>query len=397
MSEETNTKSSSIFDDDDKKELTVTSKPSKKKLKERLKDFFSNPKKRLIFIIVFGLVLIGLFAIGIYFLTHEKTTPTTVVETTKEVKKEPAKLYQSLLDGTLVTDEASANKHPLAIIVENDTAARPQSGLDKANIVYETVYDPAATTRFLAIYGNSEAEKVGPIRSVRTFFVDWARGYNAFLGHWGGNIDALDQIKKEKAPDLDEFAYPALYWRDRSTGTSSEHTGYTSTLKLRDQAAKNNYSAANNFNVYKFKDDPIEVAKETLPLSQSVTIDFSNPSYLVNFIYDRVSNSYKRNLASRAHNDKITGAQLTTKNIIVMAVNRKQTSTRINEPGYTMDVVGTGKAQIFLDGKQINATWKKESATQREIFLDEAGQEIIFNRGKFWICVVPTLAQVKAN
>ena len=378
-------------------ELIATPKVHKRKLKERIKDFFANPKKRLIFEIVLGLILIVIFGIGMYFMTHEKSSPKVSVKSEKVAKKEPAKLYQSLLDGTLVSDEAAANRHPLAIIVENDTAARPQSGLDKANIVYETVYDPAATTRFLAIYSNTEADKVGPVRSVRTFFVDWARGYDAFLGHWGGNIDALDQIKKQNVSDLDEFSYANAYWRDRTSGTSTEHTGYTSTAKLRDQAAKNNYSSANNFNVYKFKDDPVDAAKEALPASQSITVDFSNSSYLVNFAYDKESNSYKRNLAGRAHNDKVTGTQLTAKNVIVMAVNRKQTVTRINEPGYTMDVVGTGKAQIFLDGKQINATWKKDSSTQREMFYDESGQEIVFNRGKFWICIVPTLAQVSVK
>lgn len=386
--------SSSIDGNDSSDEISIKPMHKKRPLKQKLKDFFANPKKRLIFEGSVGILLIAIFGTGIYLLTHENSTTSSDVANTKKVTEAPKQLYQSLLDGTFVTDEAAANKHPLAIIVENDPAARPQSGLDKANIVYETVYDPAATTRFLAIFGNTEAEKVGPIRSVRTFFVDWAHGYDAFLGHWGGNMDALDKIKKEGAPDLDEFAYANLYWRDNSSKTSSEHTGYTSTIKLREQAEKNKYSTANNFNVYKFKDEPKDAEKLALPATQNITVDFSNASYLVDFTYDKESNSYKRNLAGKAHNDKISGEQLTAKNVIMMAVNRKQTTTRINESGYTMDTVGTGKAQIFLDGKQINATWKKESASTRELFFDESGQEIVFNRGKFWICVVPTLAEV---
>lgn len=72
-----------------------------------------------------------------------------------------------------------------------------------------------------------------------------------------------------------------------------------------------------------------------------------------------------------------------------MTVKRTSTVTKINEPGWNMDTVGSGKAKIFIDGKAIEGTWKKNSKTDREIFYDSAGAEIIFNRGQFWICVIP--------
>lgn len=357
----------------------IKPKKEKKPLKQRLTEFFKNPKKRLIFEICLGLVLIIIFGAGLLLLTRSGNSIISPSETKKETV--PEVKYSSVLDGVMVTDQVAANRHPLAITVENDPAARPQSGLDKASIIYETVYDPAATTRFLAIYGENEAEKVGPVRSARTFFVDWAHGFDAYLAHWGGNIDALDQIRKEKIYDLDEFAYASLYWREGNK--SSEHTGYTSTLKLREQASKNKYPTANNFSVYKFKDDPT-----TLPESQKITVDFSSAQYKVDFDYDKSTNSYKRSLAGSAHSDAITKNQLNPKNIAIMTVARKQTTTRINESGYTMTTVGTGKALIFIDGKEIVGTWKKNSASEREIFYDEAGNEVVFNRGQLWICVV---------
>lgn len=355
-------------------------KKEKKPLKQRIIAFFKNPKKRLMFEICLGLILIIIFGVGLYLLTRTGASISTQGEA-KKTTAAPEIKYPSILDGVMVTDQAAANRHPLAITIENDPAARPQSGLDKASIVYETVYDPAATTRFLAIYGENEAEKVGPVRSARTFFVDWAHGYDAYLGHWGGNIDALDQIRKEKIYDLDEFSYAGLYWRE--SGKSTEHTGYTSTIKLREQAEKNKYPTANNFSVFQFKDDP-----EILPESQKVTIDFSSAKYKVDFVYDKATNSYKRNLAGAAHSDAVTKEQLNPKNIVVMTVARKQTKTRINEPGYTMTTVGTGKAQIFIDGKTVAGSWKKNAADEREVFYDEAGNEVVFNRGQLWICVV---------
>jgi hypothetical protein len=242
----------------------------------------------------------------------------------------------------------------------------------------------------MALYGTYESEKVGPVRSIRTFFVDWAHGFLAYLAHVGGNIDALDQIAAEKSLDLDQFKYSAPYWRERSTGLASEHTMYTSTLKLRDQATTNKYSAANNFNIYRFKEEPTEEEKLGFVEKQDVTINFSNNAkYEVVFKYDKATNSYKRYLAGVADIDNLTKTQITAKNIIVMSVKRKAVTTRINESGWEMTTVGTGTAKIYLDGKAINGTWRKDSKEARELFFDENGAEIVFNRGQFWICVVP--------
>jgi hypothetical protein len=367
---------------------SVSSNKPKLPLRQRIANFFKNPKKRLIFEICLGLVLIAIFAFGLIRLTRSggTTPPETKKEAPPEVK------YSSVLDGVMVTDQAAANRHPLAISVENDPAARPQSGLDKASIIYETVYDPAATTRFLALFGENEAEKVGPVRSARTFFVDWAHGYDAYFAHWGGNIDALDQIRKEKTYDLDEFAFPGVYWREGNK--SSEHTGYTSTVKLRTQAEKNKYPAANNFTVYKYKDDP---DKTTLPASQKIMVNFSSAQYKADFTYDPENNSYKRNIAGSPDLDAVTKNQQNPKVVAVMTVARKQTTTRINESGYTMTTVGSGKAQIFMDGKVVDGTWKKNSTGEREIFYDAASNEIVFDRGQLWICVVADSKVVTAQ
>jgi hypothetical protein len=72
-----------------------------------------------------------------------------------------------------------------------------------------------------------------------------------------------------------------------------------------------------------------------------------------------------------------------------MTVNRKPTVTRINEQGYIMTTVGEGSAKIFLDGKEIDGTWKKSSKDQREKFYDATGAEVVFNRGQFWISIIP--------
>lgn len=370
-------------DQNAKKEPPIKDKNGKTKTK-----FWHDPKKRLIFIISVGLFLILCFGIGLYFLFDEKPVAKNT-DTSKKVEEiVKPELFESPINGVM-TEKANSEKHPLAVVIENHPDARPQSGLAQADIVYEAIAE-GGITRFMAIYGTLEAEKAGPVRSARTFFVDWAHGYNAYLAHVGGNMDALDKIRAEKTFDLDQFAYPASYWREYSAGLATEHTMYTNTVKLREQAAKNGYSTANNFNLWKFKDDPTtDEQKALLPESQNVNVDFSSSEYKVGFAYDKATNSYKRSLAGKSHNDKLTKAQLNPKNIIVMTVSRKPVVTRINEAGYSMTTVGTGKAQIFLDGKTITGTWKKGSTADRESFYDENGAEVIFNRGQFWICVIP--------
>jgi hypothetical protein len=164
---------------------------------------------------------------------------------------------------------------------------------------------------------------------------------------------------------------------------------YTSTLKLRDQATKNNFSTSNNFNVYKYKEDPKDAEHDALPETQKVAVNISSAQYNVDFIYDKATNSYKRLMAGKPHNDQITKNQLNPKNMVVMTMKRRATVTKINETGYIMDTVGSGVAKFYLDGKEVVGTWKKDSISDREMFYDAAGNEITFNRGQLWICVIP--------
>lgn len=361
-----------------------------KKLKERIKAFFANPKKRLIFIIIASIVLIGSAAAGFYFYTRIlKNAVKTDTSSKSETPATTAK-YQAVLDGVMTTDNDAANKHPLGIIVENHPDARPQSGLDKASIVYEAIAE-GGITRFLALYGTNEAEKVGPVRSARTYFVDWAEGFNAYLAHVGGNMDALEKIVADRVLSLDQFRYSSPYHREYSTGLASEHTMYTSTILLRQQAETNKYSSANNFNVLKFKDD---ADNATLPNSQIITVNFSSAEYQVVFNYNKETNSYDRSLAGKPHIDAITKKQLSPKNVIVMTETMTPTITRINEPGYIMKTIGSGKAKIFFDGVEADGSWKKDASGNRDMFFDTNGAEITFDRGQFWICVIPPTGSI---
>ncbi|MCX6810930.1 MAG: DUF3048 domain-containing protein [Candidatus Berkelbacteria bacterium] len=355
----------------------------KKSFKQKLKDFWAVKRNRMITIVIVIILILAALATGFYFLIYKNDG----INLGLDVKKEQVKpqLYASSLDGTMVSSD-DANRHPLGIMVENHVDARPQSGLSQASIVYEAIAE-GGITRFLAVYGPKSAAKVGPVRSARTYYVDWIRELGGYYAHVGGNYDALTMIKSVGILDLDQFANPSAYWRDTSRKVSSEHTMYTDTSKLYKIAADKKYATTNTFIPYTFKTEPDLAA--IVPSIQTISINFGNANYNVSYNYDITTNSYLRNIAGKPDVDVENSARITSKNVVIQTVNRRPTTTAINESGYIMDTVGTGAATVFQDGSKIDATWKKDNENSRTRFFNKAtGAEIQFNPGQTWVEVI---------
>jgi len=364
--------------------IDSVSAPTKKKFSEKLKEFWSKPKNRLITEGIIGLIVICL--VGIILLrwyneqskssdniANSKATETTAVE----------EKAQSILSGLLVSPSL-ATRHPLGVIIENHADARPQSGVSSADIVYEAIAE-GGITRYLCLFSSQDAGKVGPIRSARTYFVDISREYTAFLAHVGGNYDALQQIAAQKINDLDQFANGGYYYRDSSKNVSSEHTMYSSTDKLFSLAASKGYATANTFAPLVFK---AEALAPDRGLSQKATIEFGASQYKVVWDYDPTLNSYLRSIGGLPDQDKANGQRLAPKNIIIQEVTRATTTTAINEKGYSFQLIGSGTAKFLRDGKLVTGNWKKTSATSRTIFTDSTGLEISLNPGQTWVEIV---------
>ncbi len=343
----------------------------------------SSPKIKIIGLgVLIAAVLIG--GLSIYARYFQKEDGPTLPSFLSKITEEKPK-KENPLDGTKVEEE-NATRHPLAIMVENHPEARPQSGLSKASIIYEAIAE-GGITRFMAIFGPFNADKVGPVRSARTFYLDWALEYKAFYSHVGGNLDALRQIPEIGILDLDQFRYGTkAYWREPKAGKATEHTMYTDTKKLYQIAEDNKWDREANFEKLKFKE---EAARESRGQAQEIKIDFSSASYQVVWKYDSVANQYNRWLAGEAHKDA-EGNPLSTKNVIIEQVERWPVTTEINESGWAMKTTGTGAAWLYRDGVEIKGTWRKTDRKARTKFYDESGNEIEFNRGVFWYEIVPS-------
>lgn len=322
----------------------------------------------------------GGFIIYKYYYAKDKVTAS------KQAKPKTSDLIANLLDGTKV-DPDRAYRHPLAIMVENHPDARPQVGLDKASIVYEAITE-GGITRFMAVYGPNDAAKVGPVRSARTYYIDWLSEFNAFYAHVGGNLDALDKINTDNILDLNQFSLgDKAYWREPEAGKAIEHTMFTSTSKLYDYAFnEKHWPTTSNFTSLKFK-APLELSLRDP--GQKVQINFSSAEYNVTWTYNPVTNTYLRAMAGQPHKDRDTGKQLSATNVIVQQMKRWEAPTAINENGWAMQTIGSDKAKIFSQGKEIEGTWKKVDRTSRTLFYDNQGNEITFTPGQFWIEIVP--------
>jgi hypothetical protein len=301
---------------------------------------------------------------------------------------------------------------PLGVMIENHVDARPQSGLSGADTVYEAVAE-GGITRFLAIFYCQDAGQVGPVRSARTYFVDFASEYADFplYAHVGGAnqpgpADALGQIDTygwTGYNDLNQFSigFPT-FWRDydRLPGVATEHTMYSSVSKLLDYA-KTTRKLTNvddkgkswdiKFVPYTFTDD---AALSQRGVSQSIHLEFwqsAGSNYFVDWTYNSKTNLYARANGGKPHLDKDTGKQLMAKNVVVLEMVQDDANDGyVANDHLLFKDLGTGKAVIFKDGKRINGTWEKDKRTSRTIISDASGKEVQFDRGLIWFEVLPT-------
>ncbi|MCL5666251.1 MAG: DUF3048 domain-containing protein [Patescibacteria group bacterium] len=338
---------------------------------------------------IFAAALLLAFLILIIYVTNRKSanlavqnSPDSVPKVLSEQSPEGQTDSAATLNGSLVSS-GEAQKRPIAVMVENHPDARPQSGLAEADMVYETLAE-GGITRFMAVYQTESASNIGPVRSARTYFAEIADEFGAIYAHVGGNSDALANIKSgvyKNIADADQFFNDDFF--RRISARPMPHNVYTSTSELRELASAHGFADAANYQSWLFKDD----APSANP-AEKINIDFSLPSFAVQWRYNPAGNNYARTMAGQLHKDKDTGKQITAKNIIVQYVEtfpvKSDTPLAIG-----MTLTGSGKSVVFEDGKAIEGAWKKDNSG-RTRYYSQDGAEIRFNRGQTWVELVPS-------
>lgn len=299
------------------------------------------------------------------------------------------------------------SRRPLGVMLDNIVEARPQSGLSRADVIYEAVAE-GGITRFMAVFLCQDAGDVTPVRSARTHFLMWLSEYDGLYAHVGGagndptvnsKVRAMGQIQEWKIKDLDQFntGFPT-YWR--GTDRFAPHNVHTTSEKLWAKAKERGWEATDaqtgkrwdeTFRKWVFKD---ELPREQRPASGSAVVNFwaNQSDYAVTWKYDPDKNAYLRFHKDQAHVDPLTGEQITAKNVVVQFVPEQGGLDKHAHIFYKLE--GKGQALIFQDGNVTVATWQKPSRTARTVYLDDRGQEIKFNPGAILIQTVPQGAKV---
>jgi hypothetical protein len=230
----------------------------------------------------------------------------------------------------------------------------------------------------MAIFSSAEnILEIGPVRSARPYFLDWANELNALYCHCGGSPQALAEILDKDIVDLNEFYNGQYYWRDERR--IIPHNILTSSENLK-KSLKSQEASKDSFKPWKFKED---LALAVAPHS-FVEINFPSNSFKVKWEYDKDKNSYLRYLAGEKDITE-AGDEIIAKNIVIQYVIAEVIDDKLR---LSMDSTGQGRAVFCIDGACANGEWVKASSKERTIFTHENGEEVEFNAGMTWVEII---------
>ncbi len=275
-------------------------------------------------------------------------------------------------------DDGKAKQRPIAIMVENSTISMPvQTGLSKADIIYETEVE-GGITRLMAVYQDiSDIDKIGNVRSARYPYVDLALGHNAVYIHCG-------QDPTYCAPHLKDIDDLSIDTKSKgaqriSNGLKSEHTLYAIANDLLENINDNfDTKVASVAPWASFTDEAL-----TLDGGSATSVSIPFPASTTKFTYDANSGLYTRLIGSNTQTDYFTKETTQVKNVFVLL-----TSISDYPDGVHRKVALTsGDGYYITNGTVQFIKWEKGAATNGFKFTDTDGNEIKVSAGSSWVCI----------
>lgn len=276
---------------------------------------------------------------------------------------------------------------PLAVMIENHPDARPQVGLDKADVVYEALAE-GGISRFMAVYITTGADIIGPVRSTRHYFVYTAAEYNAALVHVGASPIGYAALSATGIRNVNEsYGDPGIW---RSASRDPPHNAYTSTADARAAADGKDGGGPGSWGPIVYKDPSFPAQA---PAATHIAISYPPLGwYDVAYDWDPTTNFYPRMMDGAPHRDMLTGDQYQARNVVIQVVPDEVID---REGRLDLAQVGEGKAWYFLDGTVIEGIWTKADFGSQTFFWDTAGNLVRLNAiGTTWIQLVPPEARV---
>ena len=348
--------------------------------------------------------------------TQAAATDTTVIETATEAISKPAPLPlpepepepepeppRSPLTGKIM-DEELLKQRPLAVMYPINQQAQPQYGLDRVDVFYEIMEEGNMSRQMGIMQDWQGLDRIGNIRSIRSYFVFEALEWDPIILHFGGPVDYTGEILTRD--DVDNIngvggvmgSDYGAYYRIRHDGVALEHTAYTDSENVNEAIDRAGFEREHREGYYKekhftfAKDGEINTLEQYPDAVDAHDIDMAG-SYPVTksaLYYDEDDHLYYKTLYGNDQCDGDTGEQMAFTNIFIQRCDWTHVTDdsaylwfRIEEPREGID-----DGFYITNGKMIHVTWNKEDDYEPTLFYDDNGDEVVVNQGRTMIFII---------
>lgn len=346
-------------------------------------------KKIIIIILVLCIIAIagGITAYLILNNSNQNNEPAKTEETpvvTEPVKKEEPPVEEKKVQ------IYKGNQRPIAVMIDNVEGAFPQAGLNDAYMVYEIIVE-GGQTRLMALFKGVNLDLIGPVRSSRHYFLDYALENDAIYTHFGWSPKAQSDISTLGVNNVNGLVTgTGVFWR--SNEKYAPHNAVISTKNILQQAKNYGYrTKSDEESVLNYVTEEVEL--EDGKKANTVVIPYSY-SHTVTYKYDKETGRYTRDLGSGIQQDWTTGKQVTTKNIIITFASNYSLNDGSGKGRQDLNNIGKLDGYYITNGKAIKITCEKKSRTAKTIYKDLKGKEIEVNDGNTFVQICPINANV---
>ena len=334
----------------------------------------------LIILVILVIVAGGLLAYKIVEDKNNKSEETSTTEKkvlTAELNEKKVQIF-------------NGNERPFAVMIDNHKDAWPQAGLQKAYMAYEIVVE-GGETRLMALFKGVDLDKIGPVRSARHYFIDYAMENDAIYVHFGQSPQAQSDINKYSINDINGISEDGTtFWRVKDK--VQPHNAVTSTERLKKSAESKKYRmTSKEQSVLNYVTDEVNLT-DGLD-AESITIPHSQLQ-TVKYVYDKDKKVYKRYARNVEQKDWDTKDTVTTKNIIITFCDNYTLTDEENKGRQGLKNIGTFDGYYITNGKAIKIKCTKQSREDKTEYKDLQGNEIKVNDGNTFVNICPTDANV---
>ena len=294
---------------------------------------------------------------------------------------------------------------PIAVMIDNHSGAWPQANLNKAYIIYEIVVE-GGETRLMALFKGQDLEKIGPVRSSRHYFLDYALENDAIYVHYGWSPQAQSDISTLGVNNINGITESSSsFWRIKDK--TAPHNVLTSTEKILSIAERKGYqTTSNQKSVLNYVADEFELQNastqtdntennQTQEILNALTVTIPHSKLqTVKYEYNAEAKTYTRYARGKLQKDYVTGEAITTKNIIITLCDNYDLADSEEKGRQGLSNIGTFDGYYITNGKAIKIKCTKKGRKEQTVYKDLNGNEINVNDGNTFINIAPTDANI---